>query len=97
MALHSLKSVRPDAKGRITLGELAAGVSSFSVFIDKQSRIILEPHVEIPAREKWLFNNKAALQQVKQGLEDVAAGRTRYLGSFVGYVDDDEESAENDL
>jgi hypothetical protein len=80
------KIVRPDAKGRVVLGELAKGVSSFSVREDKHHRIILEPNVEIPAREKWLFENKSALQSLKQGLKDAAAGRVSSLGSFAKYI-----------
>jgi len=81
--------VRPDAKGRITLGKLSVGVSSFTV-TKIQNRIILEPNVEIPAREKWLFDNKTALSQVKKGLEDSAASRTKSRGSFTQFVDDNE-------
>lgn len=51
---------------------------------------ILEPNVEIPAREKWLWENKDALQQVKQGLRDSAAGKVISRGSFVKFADDKE-------
>lgn len=84
------KIVRPDAKGRITLGNLAEGVSSYIVTKDKSNRIILEPRVEIPAKEKWLFDNKSALMQVKKGLNDSAAGRLRSRGSFAKFVDDED-------
>lgn len=90
MTMKIMKRVRPDAKGRILLGHLTHGISSFSVSRDKYDRIILEPHVEISAREKWLFNNKAALKQVKQGLEDSAAGRVKTRGSFAKYIEDEE-------
>jgi hypothetical protein len=91
MSTKRLKTVRPDAKGRITLGRVAEGVSSYSVSYDKNNRIILEPMVEIPANEKWLFNNKSALAQVKQGLKDAALGRVKSKGSFVEYLEDDTE------
>jgi hypothetical protein len=90
MTAKELKTVRPDAKGRITLGHLAHGVSSYSVTQDRHNRIILEPRVEIPANEKWLFDNKAAMKQVKQGLEDSAAGRVKNKGSFSKYKDDED-------
>lgn len=83
-----LKKVRPDAKGRIFLGTLAKGVSSYTI-INDQGRIILEPNVEIPAKEKWLWENKKALQQVTKGLKDSAASRTKSRGSFAKFVDDD--------
>lgn len=88
MTTKESKIVRPDAKGRITLGSLAQGISSYIVTKDKYNRIILEPRVEIPANEKWLFSNKTALSKVKKGLEDSAAGRTRSRGSFAKFVDD---------
>jgi hypothetical protein len=92
MTLKALKLVRPDAKGRIPLGpSLTQGVSSYSVTIEDNHRIILEPNVEIPAREKWLFDNKLALIQVQKGLEDSAAERIKSKGSFAKFIDEDIE------
>lgn len=82
------KTVQPDAKGRVTLGRLADGISSFHVSTDKKGRIILDPYVEIPAREHWLYQNKAALSQVLEGLEDAKAGKVQSLGDFTQYADD---------
>lgn len=84
-----LKMIRPDAKGRITLGRLAKGVSGFALIETKDHKIILEPYAEIPAREKWLFDNKTALKKVEQGLKDAAAGRLVKRGSFSKFADDD--------
>jgi hypothetical protein len=83
-----LKKVRPDAKGRIFLGALTEGVSSYTISKD-HDRIILEPNVEIPAKEKWLWENKTALQQVKKGLRDSAASRTKSRGSFSKFVNEE--------
>lgn len=44
------KILRPDTKGRITLGKLAENISGFEVTVEN-GKIILEPLVEIPARE----------------------------------------------
>lgn len=88
MVARAVKTVRPDSKGRITLGNLAKGISSFAISRDEHNRIILEPFVEVPAREQWLFNNKTALNQVKQGLKDAAAGRVKKRGSFAKYKDE---------
>ncbi|NOY94700.1 MAG: hypothetical protein GXP55_26275 [Deltaproteobacteria bacterium] len=85
------KVLRPDAKGRVALGEFAKGVSSFRVTIDAQQRIVLEPFAEIPAREKWLFENTEALASLKRGLADSKAGRVEALGSFAGYADDSDD------
>jgi hypothetical protein len=80
--------LRPDRKGRVGLGALAKGVSSFHVTVSGD-RIILEPFAEIPAREKWLFENPKALASVKRGLTDSEARKTKGRGSFAKYVDDD--------
>jgi hypothetical protein len=85
------KIVRPDAKGRITLGRLTKGVSGYTVTETKDHKLILEPQVEIPAREKWLFENKTALKKVERGLQDAAEGRLSKKGSFSKFADDDIE------
>ena len=82
MRTSQIKLVRPDAKGKITLGALAKGISGFTVTQDKDNRIILVPLVEIPAREKWLFNNEVALDQLKQGIKDSANGKLKDRGDF---------------
>lgn len=82
------KILRPDSKGRITLGHLADGVSGYLVTETKDHKLILEPRVEIPAHEKWLFDNKIALSKVRKGLEDSAKGRVASKGDFSQYADD---------
>jgi hypothetical protein len=89
MAAKLSLKLRPDSKGRITLGKLAEGISSYIVY-KENNRIILEPNVEIPAEEAWLFRNKEALSQVKKGLQDSAAGRVKSRGDFTQFVDDGE-------
>ena len=87
----AIKTVRPDLKGRITLGELAKGVSGFRIVVANEQQIILEPLVEIPACEKWLLENKTALKQVKKGMENSAKGKLVNRGSFAKYIDDELE------
>lgn len=84
------RRVRPDTKGRVPLGRLAAGVSSFSVTCDGD-KIILQPYSEIPTSEKWLFDNKMALRSLKTGLEQAQLGELKSKGSFSKYADDDSE------
>jgi hypothetical protein len=67
--------LRPDAKGRITLGKLAEGVSSYRARRQTDGKIVLEPFVEIPADERWLYENEKALESVRRGLADAKAGR----------------------
>jgi hypothetical protein len=89
MSTSTVKKVRPDSKGRIALGRVAENVSSYTVTYEAD-RIILEPNIEIPAKEKWLWDNKAAMQQVKKGLQDSAKGKTKSRGDFTQYADDEE-------
>lgn len=89
--MTTLKMVKPDTKGRITLGHLADGISRFAMSIDEGNRIILEPFIEVAIKERWLFENKSALAQLKQGIKDSKDGRVLNKGSFAQYVDDETE------
>ncbi len=91
MGKPAIAILRPDRKGRITLGRLAQDVSSFRAVREPDGRILLEPFVEIPAREQWLFQSKKALASVKRGLAQSKAGKTESLGSFARYADDEVE------
>jgi hypothetical protein len=82
-------TLRPDSKGRITLGALAKGVSSFRVHKEENGRVVLEPFVEIPERERWLYKNPEALAMVEQGLKESAEGKTYYMGDFSQYADEE--------
>ena len=62
--------LRPDAKGRITLGKLAEGVSSYRARRQADGRIVLEPFIEIPAEERWLYENQKALESVRPRARD---------------------------
>src|SRR5579862_7669306 len=90
-------TVRPDSKGRITLGKLAKGISSFRVSKDEKGGIYLKPYVEIPAdvpeRERWVYENPEVLASLKRGLKQAAEGDTYYLGDFSKYLDDKDEQS----
>jgi hypothetical protein len=92
MSNSSVVTLRPDSKGRIALGKLAKGVSSYRLHQEPDGKLVLEPYVEIPERERWLYKNPTALAAVEAGLRDLAAGRIVSLGSFAQYADDDLES-----
>jgi hypothetical protein len=91
MELEEHGTARPDAKGRITLGSLAKGVSSFRIYVDDQERIVLEPYAEIPAREKWLHENPKALASLRKGIKQAEEGKTRPLGSFARFADNEDD------
>jgi hypothetical protein len=84
------KTLRPDGKGRITLGSLAGGASCFKAYRDSKGRIVLEPLVEVPAVEAWLWKNPVAMKAVQKGLKDSAEGKLIDRGSFSKYADEAE-------
>jgi hypothetical protein len=88
--MHAQRTLRPDSKGRISLGHLASSVSGFKMAVDEQHRIILEPLVEIPAREKWLFDNPTVLRQVQKGIDDAAKGKV-FKKDFSEYLSESGE------
>ena len=64
-----------DDRHRITLGELLKDTRRVRIYRNARGELLLQPVVEIPAAEAWLFQNQEALTAVKQGLEDAAKGR----------------------
>jgi len=87
----TVKTVRPDGKGRITLGKLTKDFSGYTLKESADGIIVLEPLIEVPAKEAWLFKNKAALASVQKGLKQSAAGKTKSLGSFAKYAAQDKK------
>ncbi len=75
--------VRSDSRGRVHLGPGIAD-KDFLVEYAADGAISLIP---IPEREAWLYRNEQALEQVRQGLADAAAGRVTELKSFAEYAD----------
>jgi hypothetical protein len=91
MSSSNIHTVRPDSKGRIALGKLAQDISSFHVTQEADGRIVLEPFAEIPAREKWLYENEEAMQKVLKGLKDSSEGKISSRGDFSQYMEDEIE------
>ena len=58
--------LRPDSKGKINVGKLAQGVSSYRVAIGEYGVLTLCPYTEIPFGEKWIFENKKLLEKIKE-------------------------------
>ncbi len=78
--------VRPDSRGRLTLGQMARA-KSYRVMVNDAGQILLDPVVSIPEREVWLWQNPDALASVQRGIQHSAAGETHDLGSFTQYAD----------
>lgn len=62
-----------DSKGRLLLGEELAGTT---VLVERRDNgeYVVKPAVVIPAEEKWLFENKEALNSVMLGLKQARSG-----------------------
>ena len=86
----TVKTVRPDGKGRITLGKLTKDFSGYTLKESADGVIVLEPLIEVPAKEAWLFKNKEALASVERGLKQSGEGKTKSVGSFAKYLKEDE-------
>ena len=86
-------TLRPDAKGRITLGKMSDGISSFHVKQNLDGSIVLKPYVEIALEDSWLARNPEALRAVLQGLQDLKEGHVHDLGDFTQFIEDDDEAA----
>ena len=87
MTIKERKIVKPDSKGRVTLGKLAKNISEYEIIEDENGRIILEPQVIVPMHELWLYKNPEALASVEKGIQDSKAGKTKSRGSFAKYVE----------
>ena len=73
-----------DSRKRISLTKLLPEGRISSVRASRENdRIILEPMVEIPAREAWLYANKDALERVRRGLSQ--KGKVK-RGSFAKFA-----------
>ena len=79
-------SSRADSRGRLTIGAVAKG-KNYRVMMNQLGQILLDPIVNIPEREVWLWKNQSALNSLKRGLEEAEAGETQDVGSFAEYAD----------
>jgi hypothetical protein len=79
MKKHTNK-VQMDNKFRICLSSFLSKeerdhLSSFRVSRQEDGSIVLDPQIEIPAREHWIYKNPEALAALMDGIEDAKAGR----------------------
>ncbi len=82
---------RLDSKRRIGLGKIKHPAAYYRVYENEAGQIILDPQVVIPAGEAWLYQNKTALDSVRRGMKQAAAGKTRKLPSLAKHADDELE------
>ena len=86
--------VNMDTKQRICLTRILSkeereNLSSFRIYRE-QDKIILEPLVEIPAKDHWLYKNPKAMAKLLQGMEDIKEGKISSLGSFSKYATEED-------
>lgn len=60
-----------DSRNRVCLTKVSKHLPALFSAYEKDGKIVLEPLVEIPAREAWLFKpeNKKILKEVTKGLQ----------------------------
>lgn len=68
-----------DDRKRLTLGELIKDFKRVKLYRNDRGELLLQPVVEVPVSELWLFKNKEAFESVQKGLKDAAKGRVSKL------------------
>jgi hypothetical protein len=86
-------SIAPDVRGRITLGQAlreprTEGLS-FRAYVNDAGQVLLDPVVEVPLREQWLFKSPRALRALQKGLRSATEKRPVDRGSFARYAGDE--------
>lgn len=91
--------IQMDNKFRVCLGNFLSKeernlLSSFRVYRQEDGKIVLDPLIEIPAREHWIYKNPEALASLMRGIEDLKAGRIKDRGSFAKYAKEEGDKSE---
>ena len=68
-----------DDRNRLTLGEIFKGYKRIRLYKNERGEVLLQPVVEVPASELWLFQNKEALKSVQRGLKEASEGKITKL------------------
>lgn len=90
--------IQMDDKYRICLGSFLSKeereqLSSFRVSRQEDGKIILDPLVEIPARDHWIYKNPEALASLMRGIEDAKSGRIIDVDiDFFQFLDDEDKN-----
>lgn len=81
--------VKVDSKRRLLLPKgYVGGDNIFHIYVNKFGQIVLDPQVNVPASEAWLFENEPALASIDNGMREVKEGLTINRGSFANFVDE---------
>ena len=76
---HEVSTKTIDERRRIFIGNLMKGYKRVKILKNSLGELLLQPVIEIPASEAWLFKNKKALKSVCEGLEDAEKGEISKL------------------
>jgi hypothetical protein len=68
-----------DGRNRLTLAELPKESRRVRIYKNDRGEVLLQPVIEIPASEAWLFKNEEAWESVKKGLKDASEGKISKL------------------
>ena len=68
-----------DERNRLTLGELMRGYKRVRLYKNERGEILLQPVVEIPASELWLYQNRDAMESVLKGIKDASEDKISRL------------------
>lgn len=87
-------TVHMDDKQRVCLTRMLTKeerkeLDSFRVYREG-AKIILEPVVEVPQKDHWIYKNPKAFASLMKGIKDAEEGRLHDLGSFAKYAEEDE-------
>ena len=68
-----------DERKRLTLGELIKDFKRVKLYKNARGELFLQPIVEIPVSELWLYKNEKAFESVQKGLKDASEGKISKL------------------
>ena len=68
-----------DERNRLTVGEILKGCKRIRLYRNDSGEVLLQPIVEIPASELWLFRNPEAINEIREGLGDASQGKISRL------------------
>jgi predicted RNA-binding protein YlxR (DUF448 family) len=101
MRKHKNK-IQMDSKWRVCLGNFLSKeerdqLSSFRISRQKDGKIVLDPQVEIPAREHWIYKKPKTLASLMRGMEDAKESLIVDLDiDFTKFLEDeDKEHVQN--
>lgn len=79
-----------DSRRRVNLNKLLPEGNIHAVNAYKEgNKIILEPMVEIPAYESWLYENPKALKSIQKGIKEAKEGKLKERPSYAEFSDDE--------